>query len=174
MGKIFRRGMAPTWCLSLTTRIVAKPFSEVNSSSRGNLSCELTFVYTSCFASGDAALSYRPNPLFTLFTISAAMANRDFSPHQQKVIKRYYDNRDAIDDQRLAELVTNLYLSSGKKQEKMWETAEGIMTRMELPPTRIANVMKTRDPAVLAKVVEELNNGKLKKGTAKKATEKKA
>ncbi len=98
------------------------------------------------------------------------MAKQDFSAHQQKVIKRYYDNRDAIDDQRLAELVTNLYLSTGKKQEKMWETAESIMTRMELPPTRIANVMETRDPAILARVVEELQNGKLKKGSANKKT----
>lgn len=98
------------------------------------------------------------------------MAKQDFSAHQQKVIKRYYDNRDAIDDQRLAELVTNLYLSTGKKQEKMWETAESIMTRMELPPTRIAHVMETRDPAILARVVEELQNGKLKKGSANKKT----
>ena len=98
------------------------------------------------------------------------MAKQDFSAHQQKVIKRYYDNRDAMDDQRLAELVTNLYLSTGKKQEKMWETAESIMTRMELPPTRIAHVMETRDPAILARVVEELQNGKLKKGTATKKT----
>ena len=96
------------------------------------------------------------------------MADRNFSPHQQKVIKRYYDNRDAIDDQRLAELVTNLYLASGKKQEKMWETAEKILDRMELPPTRVAHVMETKDPAVLAKIVEELQNGKLKKGSAKK------
>ncbi|MEZ6124085.1 MAG: hypothetical protein R3C49_13045 [Planctomycetaceae bacterium] len=96
------------------------------------------------------------------------MAQRDLSAYQQKVIKRYYDNRDAIDDQRLAELVTNLYLSSGKKAEKMWETAEQIMTRMELPATRITHVMESKDPAVLARVVEELQNGKLKKGAAKK------
>ena len=98
------------------------------------------------------------------------MAKQDFFAQQEKVIKRYYDNRDAIDDQRLAELVTNLYLSTGKKQEKMWETAESIMTRMELPPTRIAHVMETRDPAILARVVEELQNGKLKKGSANKKT----
>ena len=93
---------------------------------------------------------------------------RDYSPHQQKVIKRFYENRDAIDDQRLSELVTNLYLSSGKKQEKMWVTAEDIMTRMELPANRIAHVMESKDPAVLARVVEELQNGKLKRGAAKK------
>ena len=96
------------------------------------------------------------------------MAQRDYSPHQQKVIKRYYDNRDAIDDQKLAELVTNLYLSSGKKAEKMWETAERVMTRMELPESRITHVMETKDPAVLAVIVEELQNGKLKKGKKKK------
>lgn len=107
--------------------------------------------------------------IFPFFFYSRTMA-KDFSPHQQKVIKRYYENRDAIDDQRLAELVTNLYLSTGKKQEKMWVTAEDIMTRMELPATRIAHVIESKDPAVLARVVEELQNGKLKKGNAKKKT----
>ena len=98
------------------------------------------------------------------------MSNRDYSAYQQKVIKRYYDNRDAIDDQRLAELVTNLYLATGKKQAKMWETAETLMTRMELPQTRIDHVIESKDPAVLARVVEELQNGKLKKGSGKKKT----
>ncbi|MEQ9408298.1 MAG: hypothetical protein RIK87_11255 [Fuerstiella sp.] len=96
------------------------------------------------------------------------MSNREYSNYQQKVIQRYYDNRDAIDDQRLAELVTNLYLETGRKQAKMWETAEQIMTRMELPKTRIAHVMESKDPAVLARVVEELQNGKLKKGAGSK------
>lgn len=96
------------------------------------------------------------------------MANRDYSPYQQNVIKRYYENRDAIDDQRLSELVTNLYLAEGKKQAKMWESAEQIMTRMELPQSRIDHVMKSKDPAVLARVVEELQNGKLRKGSGKK------
>ena len=96
------------------------------------------------------------------------MADREYSKYQQNVIKRYYDNRDAIDDQKLSELVTNLYLSTGRKAEKMWETAEKIMTRMELPESRITHVMESKDPAVLAAVVDELNKGKLKKGAKKK------
>ena len=40
----------------------------------------------------------------------------EFSDYQRKVIKRYYDNREQVDEQRLAELVTSLYLAEGKKR----------------------------------------------------------
>lgn len=92
------------------------------------------------------------------------MTDRNYSAFQQKVIKRYYDNKDQIDEQRLSELVTNLYLAPPKKQAKMWESAEELMTRMKLPASRIAHVMETRDAAVLAKVVEELQKGVIKRG----------
>ena len=42
----------------------------------------------------------------------------NYSKHQQKIIKNYYNNRDAIALQRVQELVTELYLAEGKKQEK--------------------------------------------------------
>ena len=92
------------------------------------------------------------------------MADRDYSAYQQKVIKRYYDNKDQIDEQRLAELVTNLYLAPPRKQAKMWESAEELMNRMKMPATRIAHVMQVKDAAVLAKVVEELVKGILMRG----------
>jgi hypothetical protein len=38
------------------------------------------------------------------------------------------------------------------------------MTRMKIPATRIAHVMQSKDAAVLAKVVEELDKGILKRG----------
>lgn len=85
----------------------------------------------------------------------------DYSKFQQGVIKRYYDNREQIDGDRLSELVTNLYLSSGKKQEKFWNTAEEIMARLEVPKSRIAHIMKSKDPAILAEVVNDLQSGKL-------------
>ncbi len=81
---------------------------------------------------------------------------------QKKIISRYYENRDQIDSQRLSELVTNLYLTeSEKKLEKFWVTAEEIMTRLEVPKTRIAHVMKQKDPAILAEVVSDLQSGKI-------------
>lgn len=92
------------------------------------------------------------------------MADRDYSAHQQKIIKRYYENKDQIDEQRLSELVTNLYLAPPKKQAKMWESAEELMNRMKLPASRIAHVMQGKDVAVLAKVVEELEKGVIKRG----------
>ena len=46
---------------------------------------------------------------------------REHSKYQQRVIKNYYQNRGAISLQRLSELVTELYLSEGKKREQQWE-----------------------------------------------------
>ena len=89
------------------------------------------------------------------------MANRDYSPAAQKAIKRYYDNRPAIDRTALSELVTNLYLAEPGKAAKMWDRAEDLMTRLEIPKTRVAHVMGAKDPAVLAKVVEDLEKGRL-------------
>jgi len=91
------------------------------------------------------------------------MAPRDYSRYQQKVIRNYYENRDQIDEQRLSELVTNLFLSEGKKREKHWITAEEIMRRYDLPESRIEHVMKTADPAILAEVVKDIQAGRIQR-----------
>jgi hypothetical protein len=90
------------------------------------------------------------------------MADRDYSSYQKKVIQRYYDNRDQLDHQKLSELVTNIYLETGKKREKFWQTAEDVMQRMKVPESRIKHVMDSRDPAILAAVVEDIQSGKLR------------
>ena len=86
---------------------------------------------------------------------------REYSKHQQKIIKNYYDNREQIDAQRLSELVTNLYLATGKKREKFWNTAEEIMQRLNVPPSRIEHVLQSDDPVTLVEVVNDLQAGKL-------------
>lgn len=89
----------------------------------------------------------------------------EYTKYQQKVIQRFYDNRDQQDEQKLAELVTNLYLAEGKKRAKLWEQARTYMERIKVPAGRIEHIMKSADPAILAAVVQELQAGTLKRET---------
>ena len=90
--------------------------------------------------------------------------NRNFSPSQQKIIKRFYDNRDQLDEQKLAENVTNLYLATGEKQKaKIWKTVEEMMDRLGVPESRIKHILDKKDPAILAEVVKDLQSGKIQK-----------
>lgn len=90
------------------------------------------------------------------------MADRNYTEYQKKVISRYYDNRDGQDHERLAELVTNLYLSEGKKKAKLWESAGQMMTRMGVPKSRVEHIMKSGDAAILAELVKDLQSGTVK------------
>jgi acetylornithine deacetylase/succinyl-diaminopimelate desuccinylase-like protein len=80
----------------------------------------------------------------------------DFTPYQQKIIKRYYDNQDAIQRQRLAELVSELYLSSGKKRQRVWESVASAMQKLGIPQSRIDRLRAQDNPALVAEVVKEL------------------
>ncbi len=80
----------------------------------------------------------------------------DFSPYQQKIIKRYYNNYDAIASQRLAEMVGELYLSEGKKLDKLWVRVGETLTKLEFPASRIEHLLTKRDPSLLAGVMKEL------------------
>lgn len=87
----------------------------------------------------------------------------DLTPYQQKIVRRYYNSRDEQDEQKLAELVTNLYLAEGKKRAKLWEQARVYMERIGVPRKRIEHIMGGADPAILAAVVQELQAGTLKR-----------
>ncbi len=95
------------------------------------------------------------------------MADRDYSKYQKKVISRFYDNREQMDEQRLAELVTNLFLATGKKRANFWITAREAMERMEVPQSRIDHIVNSDDPALLAEVVKDIQTGKIVKKPAK-------
>ena len=80
----------------------------------------------------------------------------DYSAHQQKIIKRYYENFDAIQVQKLSELVTELYLAEGKKRQRLWKSASGILEKLKLPASRIQHIMQKDDPTLLANLLTEL------------------
>jgi hypothetical protein len=80
----------------------------------------------------------------------------DYTPYQQKVIKRYYANQGTLQRQRLAELVTELYLAAGAKRQRTWKAAATAMQKLGVPQSRIDHLLKQNDPALLAQVVKEL------------------
>jgi hypothetical protein len=84
------------------------------------------------------------------------MAQQDYTPHQQKIIKRYYGNSETIMRQRLAELVGELYLSQGKKRQKAWTSAVAAMQKLRVPQSRIDHLVKQDNPALVAELVKEL------------------
>jgi hypothetical protein len=98
-------------------------------------------------AAGSGTLGRTPDPEATV---------ADFTPYQQKIIKRYYDNQDTLQRQRLAELVSELYLSEGKKRQKVWSAAAAAMEKLGVPRSRIDHLLKQDNPALVAQVVKEL------------------
>jgi len=84
----------------------------------------------------------------------------DYSKHQQKIIKRYYQNHDAIQLQKLSEMVADLYLAEGRKREKLWKSVGELMKKLEVPQSRIDHLVSKADPALIARLVTELQNEK--------------
>ncbi len=84
----------------------------------------------------------------------------DFTPYQQKIIKRYYDNQDTIQLQRLAEMVGELYLSTGKKRQGVWTRIVAAMQKLGVPQPRIDHLQQQDKPELVAQVVKELEGGK--------------
>jgi acetylornithine deacetylase/succinyl-diaminopimelate desuccinylase-like protein len=82
--------------------------------------------------------------------------DKKYTKHQQNIIRNYYENRDAISLQRLSELVTELYLAEGKGREKQWKYIVSTLEKIGLPAERIEHLRKQDNPALLAKLVEEL------------------
>ena len=73
------------------------------------------------------------------------MAKREYSKFQQGVIRRYYENREQIDEGKLSELVTSLYLDLATLQA---DYACGGVEDEEHP-----------DAEVLAELVGDLQKG---------------
>ena len=80
----------------------------------------------------------------------------DFTPHQQNIIRRYYEDLGENSLQRLSELATDLYLATGKKRAQCWKYAVAAMQKLQIPQSRIDHILEKDDPVLLVKLVEEL------------------
>ncbi|HVX63049.1 MAG TPA: hypothetical protein VHC19_20675 [Pirellulales bacterium] len=82
------------------------------------------------------------------------MAER--TKYQEKIIRNYYQNQDAIVLQRLGEQVTELYLAEGKARTKQWERVQTSLEKLKVPASRIEHIVKSDNPSLVAKLLEEL------------------
>ncbi len=82
------------------------------------------------------------------------MAKR--SAYQERAIKNYYHNQDSLMLQRLGELVTDLYLTEGKKRANLWTRVTAALEKLKVPADRIDHLVKSDRPELLAKLLEEL------------------
>jgi acetylornithine deacetylase/succinyl-diaminopimelate desuccinylase-like protein len=81
---------------------------------------------------------------------------KSYSKHQQKIIKNYYEKRDAIALQRAQELVTELYLSDGKKRTRCWEQLAGHLAKLGVKQSQIDHLVAKDNPELVAKTVQKL------------------
>ncbi|TWU33748.1 hypothetical protein [Novipirellula artificiosorum] len=79
----------------------------------------------------------------------------EHSRHQEKIIKNYYQNRDAIGLQKAQEAVTELYLSEGKKRTQVWKRLASHLGKIGIPEKQIKQMQEEDDAAKVAKLLEK-------------------
>jgi hypothetical protein len=80
----------------------------------------------------------------------------EYTKFQQKAIKNFYDNREDIALQRVQELVTELYLSEGKKRAKHWDSVALHLGKLGVKPDVIEHLRKQDKPELVATLVKKL------------------
>ena len=89
------------------------------------------------------------------------MAKQEYTDYQKSVISGYFNNLDAIMLQKVAELVSELYLAETEaKKDRLWQRVQKAMTNLKIPPDIADHIMAQRDVQVLAKNLQDWQKGK--------------
>ncbi|HMO37500.1 MAG TPA: hypothetical protein PKA06_15785 [Gemmatales bacterium] len=83
---------------------------------------------------------------------------RNYTPYQQKIIQRYYNEQPTILRDRLAQLVGDLYLASGKSRARLWKQAAETLQKLGITAERIEYIVSSDKAELLAGIVKELQN----------------
>lgn len=78
--------------------------------------------------------------------------------HQQAAIKRYYDNRDTMALQNLAEIASELFITDDdeKKARKLWKRAAKAAAHTDADPATVEKIVEAKDVRALSRLVNEL------------------
>jgi hypothetical protein len=82
---------------------------------------------------------------------------REFTKHQLKIIKNYYETAGGRALTNLQEIVTELYLAASEKKRKLlWERARKALETLGVKQSMIDHILSTQKPEVLAEHVKDL------------------
>ena len=79
------------------------------------------------------------------------------TPYQTQIIKRYYNNREAIMSQKLSELTTELYLAEGKKRTQVWKRISAALSQLGVKPDKIEQLITMDNPVKLAEFLKNFS-----------------
>jgi len=89
------------------------------------------------------------------------VAKQEYTDYQKSVISGYFNNLDAIMLQKVAELVSELYVAETETQkDRLWQRVLKAMTNLKIPPAIADHIMSQRDVQVLAKNLQDWQKGK--------------
>ena len=79
---------------------------------------------------------------------------REYTRHQQSIIRNYYQNLDQIRAQRLQEIVTELWLAeTDKKRDRLWKRVADLLEKSDAAPAEVRMILERRDVEALAVLV---------------------
>jgi len=83
------------------------------------------------------------------------MAKRpDLSANQQKIVGRYYANKDSIVETRLAEVVSELYIATAEDKQaalkRLWNSARAALKQKGVADPQIDRIIEQQDIKALA------------------------
>ena len=80
--------------------------------------------------------------------------------YQERIIRNFYENREGIALQRAQELVTELYLTEGKKRSKHWEQLAGHLQKLGVAQVTIDHLVAQDKPELVATLIKKLMDKK--------------
>ena len=79
------------------------------------------------------------------------------TPHQKGIVKRYYENKETIQTQKLGEIVSELSVCTDeKKRKRLWKSARTALLNAGVHEGKVEKVVNSGKVDKLAEVLSEV------------------
>jgi hypothetical protein len=82
---------------------------------------------------------------------------RDLTPYQRGIVRNYYERKDGIMNQKLAETISALSVCEDEKEyRRLWKSAETVLGHLDVPEAKARKIVAERDLEGLAELAGQL------------------